>query len=324
MTAPLISIIVPVYKTEKFLNKCIESITGQTYKNIEVLLVDDGSPDNCPEMCDTWAEKDERIKVIHKKNGGASDARNTGIKNAQGKYLIFIDSDDYWTENDFLQNAVDILAKTNDRVLLFGYKETTCKAEKHISNFSACDKENIISYDGDFCIKHNILTSAPWNKIIEREFVTENNIFFRLNVHSEDVEWTAKLIALNDSYSIYQSNVYAYYVNENSITQSITEKDVITLIDNIDRCLDLNNENQLSDSTAFFNYVAYQYITALNLYLLFAKTKQIKSRLKNYRYLLRYHSNKKVELVYLFNKFFGFTVMTQILYLFLKIRKTGR
>lgn len=81
---PKISVIVPVYKVEKFLDRCVESIVGQTYKNLEIILVDDGSPDNCPAMCDSWAKKDGRIKVIHKENGGASSARNVGLKVASG------------------------------------------------------------------------------------------------------------------------------------------------------------------------------------------------------------------------------------------------
>ena len=91
---PLISVIVPVYKVEEYLDKCVESIVDQTYRNLEIILVDDGSPDNCPKMCDEWAKKDKRIKVIHKENGGLSDARNAGIDIAKGEYITFIDSDD--------------------------------------------------------------------------------------------------------------------------------------------------------------------------------------------------------------------------------------
>ena len=95
----LVSIIVPVYKVEKYLDKCIESIVGQTYENLEIILVDDGSPDNCPAMCDRWAEKDSRIKVIHKENGGLSSARNAGLDACTGEYIYFLDSDDYIAEN---------------------------------------------------------------------------------------------------------------------------------------------------------------------------------------------------------------------------------
>ena len=102
MKKELITIVIPVYKVEKYIDRCIKSVINQTYKNLEIILVDDGSPDNCPKICDEYAEKDKRIKVIHKKNGGLSDARNVGIEAAKGKYISFIDSDD-WIEKDFIE-----------------------------------------------------------------------------------------------------------------------------------------------------------------------------------------------------------------------------
>ncbi|MBQ4243839.1 MAG: glycosyltransferase, partial [Clostridia bacterium] len=98
----LISVIVPVYKTEKYLDRCVNSIVNQTYKNLEIILVDDGSPDRCPELCDRWAEKDNRIKVIHQENGGMSAARNAGLRIAKGDYIGFVDSDD-WIDNDMYE-----------------------------------------------------------------------------------------------------------------------------------------------------------------------------------------------------------------------------
>ena len=96
---PLISVIVPVYKVEKYLDRCVESIVDQTYKNLEIILVDDGSPDNCPAMCDAWAAKDNRVRVIHKENGGLSSARNAGLYLMSGMYVSFVDSDDYIDSN---------------------------------------------------------------------------------------------------------------------------------------------------------------------------------------------------------------------------------
>ena len=102
MSEPLISVIVPVYNVGEYLNRCIESIVTQTYTKLEIILVDDGSSDDCPELCDLWAEKDARIKVIHKQNGGLSDARNKGMALATGEYISFIDSDD-WIASEFYE-----------------------------------------------------------------------------------------------------------------------------------------------------------------------------------------------------------------------------
>ena len=103
---PTVSVIIPVYKVERYLDACVESVIGQTYTDLEILLVDDGSPDRCPAMCDAWAEKDLRIRVIHRKNGGLSAARNTGIEAASGEFLIFADSDDRM-EPDAVRRAVE-------------------------------------------------------------------------------------------------------------------------------------------------------------------------------------------------------------------------
>ena len=107
MQNDLVSIIVPIYKVEKYLDKCIESIVGQTYKNLEIILVDDGSPDNCPAMCDLWAQKDGRIKVIHKPNGGLSSARNAGLDISCGNFVMFVDSDD-WIDESTVQSLLSI------------------------------------------------------------------------------------------------------------------------------------------------------------------------------------------------------------------------
>ena len=105
----LFSVIVPIYKVEEYLDRCVESLVGQTYSDIEIILVDDGSPDKCPAMCDAWAEKDSRIRVIHKENGGLSDARNAGLDVATGEYISFVDSDDCieFDSYEVLKNAIE-------------------------------------------------------------------------------------------------------------------------------------------------------------------------------------------------------------------------
>ena len=117
---PKISVIIPVYKVERYLDACVASVTGQTYTNLEIILVDDGSPDRCPAMCDAWAEKDPRIRVIHRKNGGLSAARNSGLDVCTGDYITFVDSDDR-LELDIMQRALDRQQQKNADIVIFNY-----------------------------------------------------------------------------------------------------------------------------------------------------------------------------------------------------------
>ena len=111
----LISVIIPVYNVEKYINRCVDSVIHQSYTNLEIILVDDGSPDNCPTICDNYSKQDSRIKVIHKKNGGLSDARNVGIEHSKGKYITFIDSDDY-ISNDYVEILYKLITKYNSKI----------------------------------------------------------------------------------------------------------------------------------------------------------------------------------------------------------------
>ena len=141
-----ISVIVPVYNVEKYLNKCVESIVNQTYTNLEIILVDDGSPDNCPQMCDEWAKKDNRIKVIHKKNGGLSSARNAGLGMVSGAYVTFVDSDD-WIDNDALEKMLRSAHKNKADIVSAGfYFETLeCTHNQILTEQSYMDNDIVIN-----------------------------------------------------------------------------------------------------------------------------------------------------------------------------------
>ena len=119
MIKDLVSVVVPIYNVERYLDRCIESIVNQTYTNLEILLIDDGSPDHCPEMCDEWAKKDHRIRVIHKKNAGQGMARNTGIENASGEYICFFDSDDY-IDKCLIEKSYQVICEEKADIVLYG------------------------------------------------------------------------------------------------------------------------------------------------------------------------------------------------------------
>ena len=182
MEKPLISVIVPVYKVEQYLDKCIDSITAQTYDNLEIILVDDGSPDNCPQMCDARAERDSRIKVIHKQNGGLSSARNAGLKVMKGEYVCFVDSDDF-IEPDMLEKLYSAASKEG--------------ADISVCNFSFVNGNGDVSerteyaertYRGDEVFKA-YLSVTPFgasvcNKLYGSILIKENNISF-----DEGIRW---------------------------------------------------------------------------------------------------------------------------------------
>ena len=131
MNRPLISIILPIYNIEQYLARCMEAVLGQTYENLEVLMVDDGSPDNCPAMCDAYAAKDPRVKALHKKNGGLSDARNYGIEHAEGEYIACIDPDDY-VDSDYIEYLYSLIEK-------YGTRMSICQHMTEFDNGSVRD-----------------------------------------------------------------------------------------------------------------------------------------------------------------------------------------
>lgn len=169
----LISVIVPVYKVEKYLRKCIDSIIAQTYKNIEIFLVDDGSPDNCGAICDEYAHVDERIKVIHKENGGLSSARNAALDVATGDYVMFVDSDD-WVEPDFCYSALEMVLKEGVKMAAFGYNNICY--EKDNKRYKAYKRftKSVRTIGASETIRHIILKddvifNFAWNKIYDRQ-----------------------------------------------------------------------------------------------------------------------------------------------------------
>lgn len=209
---PLISVIVPVYKSEKYLDYCIESIINQTYKKIEVILVDDGSPDNCPIMCDMWAKKDSRVKVIHQQNSGSGVARNVALDNARGEMVAFVDSDDYIAPQMFeillglMDNDIDIVEcaykQTWDDKVVFD----TSTVQKQIYSTETAMKEHI---------QDHIFQQVIWNKLYRRSVI--ENIRFPSGTRIDDEFWTYRVIANARKLSRTTCSMYAYRQQMDSI-----------------------------------------------------------------------------------------------------------
>ncbi len=205
---PLISIIVPVYKVEKYLNPCIESIVNQTYRNIEIVLVDDGSPDNCPAMCDYWASKDSRISVIHKENGGISDARNKGMAICSGKYISHVDSDDV-IEPVYIEYLYKALIETNADFSICRFSDFTEEPDivdnNNISTITILSQDEILYRfcNGTHPHFHNV-----WNKLYKRELV--ENILFAEGFLAQDLYFSCQVFCKAKKAAYVNSILYHY------------------------------------------------------------------------------------------------------------------
>lgn len=189
----LISVVVPVYNIDSYLKKCVNSIRMQTYHNLQIILVDDGATDNSPAICDAMAEEDSRIQVIHKKNGGLSDARNAGIELAEGEYITFVDGDD-WIEPGMYENMLSAIKYFNTPICICRYKQIFAHNIKDDSqNFAVVFEgqealESFLMEEDDICIQN-----AAWNKLYRRELMGE--LRFPTGKYYEDIVYTTRLLA---------------------------------------------------------------------------------------------------------------------------------
>lgn len=216
MIHPLVSIIVPIYKVEPYLRRCIDSITSQTYTNLEIILVDDGSPDNCPQICDEYAGKDKRIVVVHKKNGGLSEARNVGLDICKGEYISFVDSDD-WVNEKYIEKLLCFAAKENADIIIGENIRT--------EGNSKLPRESVFikAYTSKEALHHlfgqnHIAFTVSWGKLYKRTLF--KSVRFPVGKFYED-QFTTYILFYNAKKIIYTSEIlYLYYQRIDSIMAS--------------------------------------------------------------------------------------------------------
>lgn len=225
MTTPLISVIVPVYRVEEYLERCVKSILSQTYKNLEVILVDDGSPDQCPAICDACAEKDARVKVIHQENKGLSGARNAGIDAASGEYLAFVDSDDYVSPH-FIEELYQLLQDTGCAIgqCRFSYVKGDGLVEEGYSAFCIYRGESLMEQLYGPEEKATCFVVA-WNKLYRTELFKETGIRYPEGRIHEDEATTYRLFHEAKKLAFLDRALYGYYTeNGGSITSVFSAK----------------------------------------------------------------------------------------------------
>ena len=229
LTKPKISVIIPVYNVEKWLNKCVDSILSQSYENFEVILVNDGSTDKSKDICDQYLKEDNRVKVFDILNSGQSVARNIGLKEAKGDYILFIDSDDYISDKAIIEKFINILDSNNYDFIYTSYCRFEDGNEEKITEILPINLTNdeIKNKEGkDILVdllNKNSFHHAPYLKVCRKEFILNNKLFFREGYYHEDAEWTFKVFYYAKKIFIYDKPWYMRRMRENSTITSRNE-----------------------------------------------------------------------------------------------------
>ena len=281
----LISVIVPIYNVEQYLSRCIDSIINQTYSNIELILVDDGSPDNCGQICDLYAKKDNRIKVVHKKNGGRSDARNAGLSVATGDLIMYIDSDD-WIDSTMFEDMYNCMIEHDSDIVSTGVKwveedGTILRIDQVSDTFTFDNVEALGQLIDDNFIKQHV-----WNKLYKTDMI--NNILFEKGKYHEDIFWSYQVVGASKKVSVMKGAYYNYVQRAGSIMgESYSYKRLDALDAMKQRC-----EYMQKNYPQLFNKALKSYIGSCMYHLQLAiKSKQNHEVIGNIKERVCYHKN---------------------------------
>jgi glycosyltransferase involved in cell wall biosynthesis len=229
----IFSIIIPIYKTEKYLDECIQSVLSQSFIDYECILIDDGSPDSCPSMCDGYSENDMRVKVIHKENSGPSDSRNVGILQASGSYIVFLDSDDKFTDNNTLRNLFEVIQTyKTDVIINVNNIEFTDTGKVSLLNRY---RKDIVITSPDEIPKDFLKVNMYWAGcffVVKKEYLIKNNLFYKKGILHEDEHWIPRVLFKTKEIAINHYPFYAYRIERDGSTMSkVSVKRLYDLLD---------------------------------------------------------------------------------------------
>lgn len=321
------SIIVPVYNVEKYLAECVDSVLRQTFTDFELILVDDGSKDNSPGICDEYAKKDTRIEVIHQQNGGLSDARNAGTSVAGGKYIIYIDSDDFILTDRFLHDVYDRSVKSSPDIILYKYQKYYDDEKRMEECKFSLDYTEGLADAGELLletVKHDAYYGMAWIKTIRREIIIANGINFEKGLLGEDMEWYFHLLTVTKSIDAIDASYIAYRQRGGSITSSQKLKNLTDFIYILEKW---NSGIEQADITetmkqALRGALAKYYS---NLLIVYARLndkgkKQTIKQIKALHSLLDNSKSKRPETIRKVYKLLGFTGTIMLLKVFDKVK----
>lgn len=320
------SFIIPVYNVEKYLERCIDSILNQSYENFEIILINDGSTDNSGIICDQYASLDSRIVVFHSENKGLSEARNKGIELSQGKYIIFLDSDDYWI-SDKLGDIAEICSKDDLDVVVYNYEIYDESIGKVVTE-KAIDFKNETSkvMNGENYL-NNVLNQNPlygwyaWFYVIRKDMLIKSKLIFKTNIKYEDMDLMYKVILAAKKISVIDESILRYIVERvGSITYNInihTEKDKLYVVKNNIKCIEnLNiNEELRRKLTNNMSCSYYSSLILCNRIKNREERKELLAELKSSMWVCKHTTNKAQKIIYHITKIVGVNIMSKILYI---------
>ena len=318
------SVIVPAYNVQDYIVSCIDSILKQSFRDYEIILVNDGSTDATFEHCQELCKKNTCIKLVNKENGGLSSARNVGINQAEGDYLLFLDGDDFWRDDDFLENLNCIIETNSPDTIIFPYSYYYAKDRIREYQFNLSEipsSSNNFSDNLYSLIDNGIWYPSACNKCIRRDIVAINNISFPLNMTSEDVKWCFELSQHIASYYIYNKGVYMYRQNrEGSISYKLKMKNLEDLFLNIENVLSGSKKNR----DANYLYLSHYYLEVIPYVMPFLKNPDVKRMLSKYKWLSKYSKNtrnSKKRIIYFCLTYMGFRLSSLLLSILVKLYK---
>ena len=322
------SVILPIYKVEKYLAECVDSILNQSFNDFEVILVDDGSPDASGAMCDEYAKKDARVKVIHKKNGGQSAARNDGFKIAIGEYIIFIDSDDYITDNDFLKEIDIKICETGSDIVLYKFSKFYDSTRKMDAPAFSLDFVSGIN-DSDKLLYELVQRDAyygmAWIKAYRREAAVNAGVLFDEGLICEDMDWYFNLILNSSGISAIDKSFIAYRQREGSVTATLKIKTLTDFIFTLEKWHEIIKSADMTGvkRQALLGALAKYYSNLLIVYMRIKdkEKKKYKKRIKALSELLNYSISSRPMQIRKYYKILGFWGTVTLLKIYDKVRK---
>lgn len=312
------SIIVAAYNVANYLNECVGSLAKQNFpvSQFEVLIINDGSTDEATgPLSDALSDKYDVVRVIHQKNGGLSAARNTGIQNAVGDYLLFVDGDDFWSDNHFLKKLSDNIEQNKSDIVIFSYNKFYDIDDIIQVGFETVPSFGLFSDHVLDLVSKEVLTAPAWNKCVKKELFNQG-LGFPVGFLSEDCLYCANLLKMAGSFSILNSDNYMYRQNrDGSITNIVKEKNVYDILKSIDiglKGIETYNQNL---KTALEVYFTISYISILPFVNQYLHNKDIGSLLKKYQYLLKFSkkiNNRTFKMVGIFTKIMGLSISIKL------------